>query len=59
MRRKRGIGQPELGEALGVTFMMIQKYDTGASSITAVKLAKIAETLRCKTTDLLPKPTKT
>jgi transcriptional regulator with XRE-family HTH domain len=53
-RHEVGMGQPELGEALGVTSMMIQKYETGASSINVLKLVKIAETLKCKTTDLLP-----
>lgn len=53
-RRKVGKSQPELGEALGVTEQMIQKYETGKSSLTVLKLAAIAAFLRCKTTDLMP-----
>ena len=53
-RHEIGMGQPELGEALGVTPMMIQKYETGASSLNVLKLVTIAKTLKCKTTDLLP-----
>jgi transcriptional regulator with XRE-family HTH domain len=53
-RRERGLGQPELGEALGVTSMMIQKFETGVSALKVTQLVKIAETLKCKTTDLIP-----
>lgn len=53
-RRKIGKSQPELGEALGVTEQMIQKYETGQSSLTVLKLDAIAKFLRCKTTDLMP-----
>lgn len=54
MRTKKGIGQPELGEALGVSYMMVQHYETGRSSLSVVKLVKIAETLGCKTMELIP-----
>lgn len=53
-RLKKGIGQPELGEALGVTFMTIQHYETGRTPLTVVKLVKIAEVLGCRTMDLIP-----
>lgn len=53
-RHLQKIGQPELAEALGVTPMMIQKYETGASSLSVAKLVKIAAALKCKTTDLIP-----
>lgn len=54
-RHKRGMGQPELGKVLDITVPMVQKYETGVSSITAKNLMKVAKALRCKTTDLLPK----
>lgn len=53
-RRACEMGQPELGEALGVSEQMVQKYETGQSPLTVVKLVKIAETLGCKTLDLIP-----
>lgn len=54
MRTKRGMTQPELGEVIGVGAMQVSKYEAGASSISALYLVKIAEALKCKTTDLLP-----
>jgi len=53
-RLKKGIGQSQLGEALGVTGMAVQHYETGRSSLTVVKLVQIAEALGCKTKDLMP-----
>lgn len=54
MRHRRELGQPELGKALGVSSMMIQKFETGVSALKVTQLIKIAETLKCKTTDLIP-----
>lgn len=53
-RRSAEVGQPELGEAIGVTEQMVQKYETGASPLTVVRLYAIARKLRCPVTDLLP-----
>lgn len=53
-RLEKNIGQPELAEALGVTPMMVQHYETGRNALTVLKLVTIAETLKCKTTDLIP-----
>lgn len=53
-RRAAEVSQPELGEALGVSEQMVQKYETGASPLTVVKLVAIAVRLRCQTTDLIP-----
>lgn len=55
-RRKRKLGQPELAAHLGVSMMMVQKYETGVSPLTVVKLVSIAEFLKCRTLDLIPKP---
>lgn len=54
MRTAKEIGQPQLGEALGVSYMMVQHYETGRSALSVVKLVKIAETLGCRVTDLIP-----
>lgn len=54
MRRKKEVAQPELGEAIGVSEQMVQKYETGASPLTVVRLCAIAALLKCKVTDLIP-----
>jgi len=45
-RRQRGMTQTELGEALGLTFQQIQKYERGTNRISASKLVMRAEALR-------------
>lgn len=54
MRHRRELGQPELGKALGVSSMMIQKFETGASALKVTQLVKIAETLKCEVMELIP-----
>jgi transcriptional regulator with XRE-family HTH domain len=47
MRRKMlGMSQQALGEALGVTFQQVQKYESGANRIGASRLQHIAHVLR-------------
>ena len=47
MRRKMlGMSQQALGEALGVTFQQVQKYESGANRIGASRLQHIAQVLR-------------
>ncbi len=48
IRRRRillGVTQDELGEALGISYQQIQKYETGANRISAGRLAQIASVL--------------
>ena len=40
-----GMSQEKLGEALGLTFQQIQKYEKGANRISASRLQQISETL--------------
>ncbi|MFE1601377.1 helix-turn-helix domain-containing protein [Methylobacterium sp. ID0610] len=40
-----GVSQEKLGDALGVTFQQIQKYEKGANRISASRLQQIAEML--------------
>lgn len=54
IRKKRGVSQPELGAAIGVSEQMVQKYETGGSPLTVVRLVDIAIYLKCKTIDLIP-----
>lgn len=55
-RREAEKSQTELGAAPGVEVseQMIQKYETGQSSLTVIKLDAIARFLKCPITDLLP-----
>ena len=54
MRKQKGVSQPELGDAIGVTEQMVQKYETGASPLTVVRLYAIADRLKCSVKRLLP-----
>jgi len=45
-RLRKRLSQTELGEAIGVTFQQIQKYESGANRIAAARLLQIARTLR-------------
>ena len=47
MRRKMlSMSQTDLGNALGLTFQQVQKYERGANRIGAGRLQQMAETLR-------------
>ena len=49
IRRRRillGYTQDQLGEALGISYQQIQKYETGANRVSAGRLFQIAETLQ-------------
>lgn len=53
-RQKKGVGFRELAEAVGMSEQMLQKYETGVSALSVVKLVAIATALGCKTLDLIP-----
>lgn len=44
-RHAMGISQTELGDAIGVKFQQIQKYETGANRVSASRLWAVAEKL--------------
>ena len=44
-RSMAGMSQEKLGEALGVTFQQIQKYEKGANRISMSRMSQIAEAL--------------
>jgi transcriptional regulator with XRE-family HTH domain len=50
-RTQRGISQAELGEALGVSFQQIQKYEKGLNRVSASRLFRISQTLQVKIGD--------
>ncbi|MDI7864147.1 helix-turn-helix domain-containing protein [Rhizobiaceae bacterium n13] len=43
LRVQRGVSQEKLGEALGITFQQIQKYEKGTNRISSSKLSAIAD----------------
>ncbi|WLA75039.1 helix-turn-helix transcriptional regulator [Bradyrhizobium diazoefficiens] len=45
-RMELKISQAELGDALGVSFQQIQKYEKGVNRVGAARLAQIAEALK-------------
>ena len=44
-RNAKGISQTELGNAIGVTFQQVQKYENGVNRVGSSRLAKIAKAL--------------
>lgn len=44
-RREAGITQQQLGEAVGIKFQQVQKYETGANRVSASRLWDIARAL--------------
>ena len=44
-RHAMGISQTELGDAIGVKFQQIQKYETGANRVSASRLWAVAQKL--------------
>lgn len=52
-RIERGMSQTTLGEAIGVTFQQLQKYEKGVNRVSAGRLAKIADVLGVPVASLL------
>ncbi|MRX32782.1 helix-turn-helix transcriptional regulator [Aminobacter sp. MDW-2] len=52
IRNVIGMSQQALGDALGVTFQQVQKYEKGTNRISAGKLYQSAEILGCNITKL-------
>jgi transcriptional regulator with XRE-family HTH domain len=46
MRQEAGLSQERLSEIIGVTFQQVQKYESGHTGLSLVKLQQIAEALR-------------
>lgn len=45
LRRRAGVSQQKLAEAIGVTFQQVQKYERGANRVSASTLSRIAHSL--------------
>lgn len=52
-REIAGLSQSELGDAVGVTFQQIQKYEHGTNKISVVRLLEICEALKVSVTSVL------
>ena len=52
-RHARGLSQSALGEAIGVSFQQIQKYERGANRVSFSTMVRICEALGCHVADLV------
>lgn len=52
MRELSGLSLKQLGEAIGVTFQQVQKYECAANRISASRLAETARALGCSNNKL-------
>jgi transcriptional regulator with XRE-family HTH domain len=52
-RHARGLSQSALGEAIGVSFQQIQKYERGANRVSFSTMVRICEALGCHVSDLV------
>jgi transcriptional regulator with XRE-family HTH domain len=50
-RLQRGLSQEKLGDALGLTFQQVQKYEKGTNRIGAGRIQRIAEILNVPVTN--------
>ena len=55
IRKSKGMSQTTLGQACGVTFQQVQKYERGSNRIAVATLIQIAMALQVAPVDLLPK----
>ena len=53
IRRRKGMNQAALGQALGLTFQQVQKYETGANRISASMLVRCARVLEIHPREIL------
>lgn len=53
-REARGLTLRRLGDAVGLSYQQIQKYERGDNRISASMLVAIGRALSCRATDFLP-----
>jgi len=51
-RKKHKLTQTQLGEALGVTFQQIQKYETGVNAVASTRIPELCRVLKTSPDDL-------
>jgi len=52
-RHARGLSQSALGEAIGVSFQQVQKYERGSNRVSFSTMVRICEALGCHVSDLV------
>jgi transcriptional regulator with XRE-family HTH domain len=52
-RHAKGLSQSGLGEAIGVSFQQIQKYERGANRVSFSTMMRICDALGCHVSDLV------
>lgn len=52
-RNQLEMSQEDLGQALGVSFQQIQKYEKGVNRISSGRLIQVVNALQCSVTDLI------
>jgi transcriptional regulator with XRE-family HTH domain len=53
-RQQLNLNQSQLGEAIGVSFQQVQKYEKGTNRVSASRLAMMADFLDVQVQDLFP-----
>ena len=51
-RKKHKLTQMQLGEALGVTFQQIQKYEKGTNAVASTRISELCRVLKISPDDL-------
>jgi transcriptional regulator with XRE-family HTH domain len=51
-RKKHKLTQMQLGEALGVTFQQIQKYEKGTNAVASTRISELCRVLKTSPDDL-------
>lgn len=52
-RHAKGLSQSALGDAIGVSFQQVQKYERGANRVSFSTMVRICEALGCQVSDLV------
>lgn len=52
-RHARGLSQSALGEAIGVSFQQVQKYERGSNRVSFSTMVRICQALGCQVSDLV------
>jgi transcriptional regulator with XRE-family HTH domain len=51
LRQQAGLSQEKLAEMMGLTFQSIQKYESGQTTLSVIKLQQVAEALKVSVTE--------
>jgi len=52
LRLERGLSQEQLGDALGLTFQQIQKYEKGTNAVASTRIPLLCKILKIEPNDL-------